>query len=104
MKFKKIASVRNNPRILMQQKGLRAQINRLWFESADALVLQTESQKKPLSSKMLKKSIIIANPISDTALVLEKNRYDFVVTLKTNLAKTTQQTPYKEGYLFLKFF
>ena len=35
---------------------------------------------------------------------LEKNRYDFVVTLKTNLAKTTQQTPYKEGYLFLKFF
>lgn len=35
---------------------------------------------------------------------LEKYRYDFVVTLKTNLAKTTRQTPYKEGYLFLSFF
>ena len=76
MRFPKVASARIDPQILMKQKGFRAKINRLWFKAADALVLQTETQRRHLPSKMLKKSIVIANPVSDKALSVHKQSYD----------------------------
>lgn len=76
MKFSKVASARIDPQILMKQKGFRAKINRLWFKAADALVLQTESQKRHLPSKMLKKSVVIANPVSDKAMSVQKQSYN----------------------------
>lgn len=76
IKCYKVASARIDPQILMKLKGFRAKINRLWFKAADALVLQTESQKKRLPSKMLKKSVVIANPVSEKALSIQKKSYD----------------------------
>ena len=76
MKFAKVASARINPLVIMQQKGFRAKINRMWFKSADAIVLQTESQKKNLPKKMLKSSVVISNPVSDKALVVNKSSYE----------------------------
>ena len=76
LKFKKIASTRIDPQILMKQKGLRAKINRRWLRVADALVVQTESQKHRLPCKIRKNSVVIANPVSDKALNIQKESYD----------------------------
>ena len=75
MKFKKIASARIDPQILFKTKGLRAKIDRKWFRASDGVVLQTESQKDRLPSKMLNKSVVIGNPVSDLALKLQKESY-----------------------------
>ena len=76
MKFAKVASARIDPLIIMQEKGFRAKINRMWFKSADAIVLQTESQKKHMPAKMLRNSVVIANPVSDKALLANKISYE----------------------------
>ncbi|MBO7303959.1 MAG: glycosyltransferase [Clostridia bacterium] len=75
MRFKKIASTRIDPEVIMRAKGFRAKINRAWFRSADYIVVQTESQRKRLPQKLAKKSVTIENPISDKALSIEKSTY-----------------------------
>lgn len=68
LKVKKVASARIDPKILWKQKGIRAIINRKWFESADAVVLQTNSQMKNVPNKVKERSTVIANPVSKRAL------------------------------------
>lgn len=75
MKFKKVASVRNNPEIILSQRGFRTVINRLWFKKADALVVQTQSQKDMLPLKMKMNSIVIVNPITENVLAKRKDIY-----------------------------
>lgn len=76
MKFSKVASARVNPRLILAKRGIRAMINRLWFNCADALVLQTNSQKELVTDSMRKHSIVIANPVSDIALESKCNDYN----------------------------
>ena len=75
MKFKKVASARIDPEILLNLRGIKAKINRLWFKSADAIVLQTESQMKRVPLVWSKRSVVIENPVSDKALIAEKQNY-----------------------------
>jgi len=75
MKFAKVASARVDPAILMKGKGFRATINRMWFKSADAVVLQTNSQLDHVSEKIAKRSVVIPNPVSEAALLADKNDY-----------------------------
>lgn len=76
MKIKKIASIREDPQRLLSRPGLRCKINRMWFNAADQMVLQTQSQISRVPSKIAKKSIVISNPVSDKALAIEKQNYD----------------------------
>ena len=41
LKLKKVSSARINPKHIIEQKGLRAFINKRWFKKSDAIVLQT---------------------------------------------------------------
>ncbi len=75
MKFKKIASIRNNPNHVFYEKGLRSIINKMWFCSADAIVVQTNKQLELMPKKMEKQSLVIANPISDVAINNLKREY-----------------------------
>lgn len=75
LKFKKIASARVDPAVIMNAKGLRATINRMWFNSADKIVLQTNKQLDHVPNKIRKKSVVIANPISNAALQSFKTDY-----------------------------
>lgn len=68
MKFKKISSARINPKYIIEEKGLRAFINKLWFRNSNLIVLQTESQKKFSPKSWIKKSVVIPNPVSELAL------------------------------------
>lgn len=69
LKVKKVASARIDPKILWSKKGIRAEINKKWFESADAVVLQTNSQMDNVPDKVRKRSIVVANPVSENALL-----------------------------------
>ena len=76
MRFAKVASARVDPKRLMQAKGLRAMINRMWFRSASAVVMQTKAQVDHVPQGIAKRSIVIANPVSDRALAIKKQDYD----------------------------
>lgn len=79
MKFKKIASIRNLPSFVFEQKGIRSVINRMWFNSADAIVAQTKSQQELMPEKMKHKCSVISNPISDAALKRLKSPDEYSV-------------------------
>ena len=68
LKFKKVSSARINPKYIIEEKGLRAYINKLWFKNSNLIILQTESQEKFAPKSWLKKSVVIANPVSEKAL------------------------------------
>ncbi len=76
MKFPSVASVRNNPDVVLKKKGVRATINRVWFSAADAVVLQTSRQKDQVKKFNWKNKTIIPNPVSDNALNMEPHNYD----------------------------
>lgn len=76
MKVKKVASARIDPRVLLEQKGMRATINRMWFRSADAVVLQTQGQKDHVTNIPWKNKTVIANPVSEVALQCIEHDYD----------------------------
>lgn len=76
MKFPKIASARIDPKFLLQKKGGRAMLDKLWFRSADAVVVQTSRQKEHAKNAGWKNMTVIANPISDNALNLEAHNYE----------------------------
>lgn len=73
LKVKKVASARIDPKVIWRAKGFRAKINRRWFNSADAVVLQTNSQLDNVPQKVRKRSTVIANPVSETALLKNKD-------------------------------
>lgn len=75
MNLKKVASVRTNPQVLFDMKGLRAILNKLWFRSADAVVVQTSRQLEMCKEMRWKKRVIIANPVSDAALAVPSHDY-----------------------------
>ncbi|MBQ8319648.1 MAG: glycosyltransferase family 4 protein [Clostridia bacterium] len=75
LKFKKVASARINPKSILAGKGIRAKINRAWFNHADSIVLQTESQKALSPKSWLNRCTVIANPVSETALAKGKEEY-----------------------------
>lgn len=68
MKLKKVASARVDPKKILEYKGLRAEINKLWFQAADAVVLQTESQLEHVRDIPWKRKTVIPNPVSENAL------------------------------------
>ena len=76
MKFMKVASVRNNPIVILRRKGLRALLDKAWFRAADAVVLQTKRQKEYTDSIGWKNRTVIANPVSDAALAVPPHDYD----------------------------
>lgn len=67
-KIKKVSSARINPKYIIEEKGLRAFINKRWFKKSNTIVLQTESQREFAPKSWQKKSVIIANPVSEIAL------------------------------------
>ena len=75
LKLKKVSSARINPKHIIEQKGLRAFINKRWFKKSDAIVLQTESQIEFSPKSWIKKSVVIANPVSELALNNEKQSH-----------------------------
>ena len=75
MKFKKVASARYNPRIVIAKKGLRRKLNKLWFAAADALVVQTNSQMDLITPQMRRHGVVIENPVSDYALESKCDTY-----------------------------
>lgn len=75
MKFPKVASARIDPKVLLEKKGSRAMLDRLWFNAADAVVLQTSRQKQHAGNTRWKNQTVIANPVSDAAL--EKPPHDY---------------------------
>lgn len=79
MRFKKISSIRSNPRLLWTVKGLRATIDKMWFRFSDAIVVQTESQIALMKKSLRKKCVVIANPISDAALDRVKKSHEYDV-------------------------
>ena len=76
MKFAKVASARIDPAVLLQEKGSRALINKMWFSAADAVVLQTNRQKLHAKDTGWKNQTVIANPVSDAALEVAPHNYD----------------------------
>lgn len=102
MKFKKVASARINPQLLLAQKGLRAKINNLWFSCADALVLQTESQMDFVTSQMKKNSVVIANPVSDYALVNKCDNYSDKCRRIVMAGRLTKQKNYSMALRAIK--
>lgn len=76
MKFPKVASARIDPKFLLQKKGGRAMLDKLWFRCADAVVVQTSRQKEHAKNAGWKNMAVIANPISDNALELENHNYE----------------------------
>ncbi|MBE7046064.1 MAG: glycosyltransferase family 4 protein [Ruminococcaceae bacterium] len=77
MRFKKVSSIRSNPRLLWTVKGLRATIDKLWFHSSDAIIVQTESQVPLMKKRLRKKCTVIANPVSDEALKRAKGESEY---------------------------
>jgi GalNAc-alpha-(1->4)-GalNAc-alpha-(1->3)-diNAcBac-PP-undecaprenol alpha-1,4-N-acetyl-D-galactosaminyltransferase len=76
MRFPKIASARINPKVILESTGLRAVINRAWFRDADAVVLQTESQRAHVPDGLWKNMVVISNPVLDTALEYTEHNYN----------------------------
>ena len=76
MKFTKVASARIDPAILLQKKGARALLDKIWFSSADGVVLQTNRQKVHAEKTGWKNQTVIANPVSDAALDAMPHNYD----------------------------
>ena len=76
MKFPKVASARIDPKFLLQKRGGRAMLDRLWFRCADAVVVQTSRQAEHAQNAGWKNMTVIANPVSDDTLVLEPHNYD----------------------------
>ena len=75
MKIKRISAVRANPKYMFKRKGLRAKLNRIWFNSSDAVAAQTEAQKTLLPDNLKNKTTVIPNPVSDGALENFKTEY-----------------------------
>lgn len=75
MKFKKIGSTRVDPRLLIEKKGVGAEVNRMWFRHADAVVLQTDTQLEHVKDVNWKKKVVISNPVSDVALLTDAHDY-----------------------------
>lgn len=75
LKMKKVSSARINPKYIIEEKGIRAFINKRWFKKSNAIVLQTESQREFAPKSWQKKSVVIANPVSEIALFNEKQVY-----------------------------
>ena len=75
MKFKKVGSTRVDPKIIIERKGLRAEINRMWFRHADAVVLQTDTQLERVRDMNWKNKVVISNPVSDVALETDEHDY-----------------------------
>ena len=73
--IKKVASARIDPKIIMREKGIRGTINRAWFRHADAVVLQTPAQAEHVDARMKKRSLVIANPVSERALDAKKSTH-----------------------------
>lgn len=73
--IKKVASARIDPKVIMQEKGIRGTINRAWFRHADAVVLQTPAQAEHVDERMRVRSVVIANPISEHALEMKKKEH-----------------------------
>lgn len=76
MRFVKIASARIDPKIILEKKGGRAELDKIWFRCADAVVVQTSRQKEHAKGAGWKNQTIIANPVSDAALAVKPHNYD----------------------------
>ena len=76
LRMKKVSSARINPKYIVEQKGLRAFINKRWFKKSNAIVLQTESQINFVPKSWEKKSVVIPNPVSVLALQTEIQNYN----------------------------
>ena len=76
LKMKKVSSARINPKYIIEKKGLKAFINKIWFKKSHAIVLQTESQREFAPKSWQKKSVVIANPVSEIALSNEKQSHN----------------------------
>ena len=68
MSFKKIASLRNNPQKMKKAGRLREYLNNIWFRNADAIVLQTESQRRYAEMHKWKRTVVIPNPVNERAI------------------------------------
>lgn len=75
LKFPKIASVRINPRYIIQKGGFKATLNRWWFKHADAVVFQTKSQLEYVKTMGWHHCTVIPNPVSEEALEQEQPDY-----------------------------
>lgn len=76
MRFPKVASSRIDPTVLLNQKGYRAMLDKLWFRCADGVVVQTSRQREHAQGVGWKNMTVIANPVSDAAIAQKPHNYD----------------------------
>lgn len=76
MRFPKVASARVDPKFILQRKGWRSEVDKLWFRQADAVVVQTNRQKEHAKNAKWNNMTVIVNPVSDAALATEPHAYE----------------------------
>lgn len=65
MKLYRIETIRNNPWKIYTSKNWESMIWNRCFDKADRVIVQTSGQKDFFSKKVVKKSVLIPNPIND---------------------------------------
>ena len=95
MGIKRIASARVNPKFILEETGLRALVNRIWFRRSDLVVLQTKGQEDLLGGLCRKeKCTVIANPIADTYIQCPPHDYSRRVERIIMVGRLNEQKDY----------
>lgn len=76
MRFPKIASARVTPNLILEAKGLNAEITKYWFRHASAVVVQNNSQLEQIQNVSWKNKTVIANPLSEKAMRMHIQKYN----------------------------
>jgi len=92
--FIKISSFRNNPDIILAQKGIRGIILKRWYKRSTAIVVQNKMQRKMLPFKMRKKTYVIPNPVFTEEGVTIEHDYDRRVEKIVMIGRLEKQKNY----------
>lgn len=99
MTTKRIASARVNPKNILEETGLRALVNRIWFRRANLVVLQTNGQLNLLSGLCKRdKCTVIANPVSDSYLQCPPHDYFRPVKRIIMVGRLNEQKDYPMAF------
>lgn len=94
LRFKKIASLRNAPETIFKGKSVFDIATRFWFNHADAVVLQNNSQLQEVSKYKWKNKCVIPNPISQRVIDSNQVTYREKCTRFVMVGRLTKQKNY----------
>lgn len=92
--FPKIASARIDPRLIIRNNSFRGHIDNFWFNHADAVVLQSESQLNGITNINWKRKTVIENPINDSVFLYPEHDYDRECANIVMAGRLTEQKNY----------